>query len=193
MKSVTPSMVVFVHKGEPTLGILPSNWTMCPWVSPSVVSLECRCGLYEVFSSLTIRSVAPRESDRRVGYLRMTYLKNQVLEPLPTWRRHGQEPWILRDSLDSLFWAWTDRRVKLRHYTRDLEKLSEKQSQPESQLKFITEAWLQETEEEVLQIAHKLAGLCSSILKLCRLFCIAFYTVLCPDLGLVFGMFVDCI
>ncbi|KAM7473448.1 hypothetical protein LguiB_020691 [Lonicera macranthoides] len=30
--SVTPPMVVCVHKGEPTLGILPSNWTMCPWL-----------------------------------------------------------------------------------------------------------------------------------------------------------------
>ncbi|KAM7526939.1 hypothetical protein LguiB_030349 [Lonicera macranthoides] len=32
MKSVTPPVVVCVHKGEPTLGILPSNWTMCPWL-----------------------------------------------------------------------------------------------------------------------------------------------------------------
>ncbi|KAM7465720.1 hypothetical protein LguiB_013282 [Lonicera macranthoides] len=50
------------------------------------------------------------------GYLRMTYLENQVAEPLPTRRRRGQEP---RSLLDPLFWAWTDRGVKLRHYAGD--------------------------------------------------------------------------
>ncbi|KAM7465654.1 hypothetical protein LguiB_013216 [Lonicera macranthoides] len=47
----------------------------------------------------------------------MTYLENQVPEPLPTRRRHGQEPRSLRDPL---FWAWTDRGVKLRHYAGDV-------------------------------------------------------------------------
>ncbi|KAM7465558.1 hypothetical protein LguiB_013120 [Lonicera macranthoides] len=41
------------------------------------------------FTSLTIRSVVPRESDRRVGYLRMTYLENQIPEPPP----HLEETW----------------------------------------------------------------------------------------------------
>ncbi|KAM7493465.1 hypothetical protein LguiB_028074 [Lonicera macranthoides] len=50
----------------------------------------------------------------------MTYLENQIPEPPP----HLEEIWTrtldLRDSLDSLFWAWTDRGVKLRHYTGDV-------------------------------------------------------------------------
>ncbi|KAM7478911.1 hypothetical protein LguiA_027124 [Lonicera macranthoides] len=55
------------------------------WCSFSRVSWK----VVWVFTSLTIRSVDPRESDRRVGYLRMTYLENQIPEPPP----HLEETW----------------------------------------------------------------------------------------------------
>ncbi|KAM7519454.1 hypothetical protein LguiB_018416 [Lonicera macranthoides] len=104
MKSVTPPVIVCVHKGEPTLGILPSNWTMCPWLdefprlaeqvlcatTSQMVSPREVVGLLMVITLLGYRLVVvPRESDRRVGYLRMTYLENQIPGPPP----HLDETW----------------------------------------------------------------------------------------------------
>ncbi|KAM7507253.1 hypothetical protein LguiA_017706 [Lonicera macranthoides] len=61
------------HKGEPTLGILPFNWTMCPWLDEFPRQAE----------------QVPCATTSHMGYLRMTYLENQIPEPPP----HLEETW----------------------------------------------------------------------------------------------------
>ncbi|KAM7497320.1 hypothetical protein LguiA_021734 [Lonicera macranthoides] len=53
--SVTPPVVVCAHKGKPTLGILPSNWTMCPWLDEFPRQAE------QVPCATTSQMVSPRE------------------------------------------------------------------------------------------------------------------------------------